>query len=329
MARQNLRDLQMPDPPSVKDIRETSLPEPLTDLVEEYNAQIGDRSDFIWKWVYRVAPVMTLDCVADSHAETVREQKVVGVMFNILLDDLAEVYQDRETFREARKIPFPAQSPTPDRDEVRTNYLNFTATVWETLENTLQEAPRAAEFWNLFEFDWRKSINAMAYSYLVNTTPALTNSTEVKCYAPHNMMLLVQADIDLMHSPQFNHADLNKVRQTVWQVQQLGGIGNWITTWWRELQEGDIGAGIFAKALEEGVITLQELEESRDDTRVRNQIKHKIDHHQLEDMLLEEWGVQYQQLQNTHPTANSVDLDAYVDGLRTLLTYQREAQGSK
>jgi hypothetical protein len=100
----------------------------------------------------------------------------------------------------------------------------------------------------------------MRYSHLVNDRPYLLNMVEHDLYTPHNMMMVSFAVLDLMCSPGFPQSELATLRELNWHAQCMGRIGNLLSTWRRELAARDFTSGVFAHAMAEGDLTLDELQ---------------------------------------------------------------------
>lgn len=310
----------------IEDIQALTLPPAISDLTTEYTARIGHRNGFIWKWLYAVFPPIRLSTVDDSRTEIVRCQKVLLTLFITLLDDLTDVHGDKQTFDQARKIPFPGTTADSSTDGVQQSYLEFAQTVWDAFHSTLTDAARYDEFKNVFFYDLRQAINAMDYGWLLNDYPELTNTTGSDIYGPHNMVLFGYAAIDLMHSPNFNCADLGILRECIWDAQRLARIGNWVTTWEREIREGDYTSGVVIRALTNGVVTIEELES---DAVPDAQLITRIHDEDIEEQYLNEWDDLYAELLNRNYRTKSVDIPAYVRGMKTVRKLHLASRGHK
>ncbi|WP_089871771.1 hypothetical protein [Halogranum rubrum] len=311
----------------IEEIDDVVLPESLTELVETYEAVVQTRDSYIWRWFYSVSQQFQLSCVPSSNHEHALEQKSILTMFVTMLDDLAEHDGDRQTFQEARKIPFPSEHPVSDRDGVDTAFVEFAQQVWEAFETRLQTAPRYEEFVELFRFDFRQVINAIDYSLVTNEHPDASTLGGCEQYDAHNMVVFSYVDVDLMHSPSFERDELVELRDVVWDAQMMARIGNWVTTWERELEEGDFSSGVIVYALQRDIVTVDELRS--DDVDEKAELAERIRDHQVEEYFMTEWETRYSSLKSGRVTASSVDIDAFVEGMKMVLTYHLASRGKK
>ena len=309
-------------------IRETTLPPDISELAVRYNERIGIRDEYLWKWMAQLLPSFQLPCVPAQHVDDANHQKLLLTMYITTVDDIVEYNGDKGTFAQARKIPFPHQHADSSSGSVDEGSLEFTARVWETLEERLTLAPRYAEFEEVFHFDIRQALTAMEYSLLVSRYPALANETSTSRYDCHNMVMFGYSDIDLMYSPGFELEDLSALRKLLWKTQRLARIGNWLTTWERELREEDYSSGVVVAAIEEGIVDANALADGlsvSEVSRVADQIKES----EIEDRLYAEWDQTYADLLETDFRTKSIDLNAFIQGMETVFEYHINSKGNK
>ena len=313
--------------PSTDEVDDVELPDALTELVDEYEALVGTRDGYLWRWFYVVSQRFQLSCVPSPNSERALEQKSILTMFVTLLDDLAEHDGDRPTFEEARKIPFPGEHADLQREAVDTAFLEFAQRVWGTFEENLEAAPRYDEFCQLFRFDFRQVMNAIDYSLVTNEYLDASTLGGCEQYDAHNMVVFAYTGVDLMYSPSFDRHDLGELREVVWDAQMMGRIGNWVTTWERELREGDFSSGVIVYALQRDIVTVDELR--ADDPEKRAELAERIRSHRVEEYFLTEWETRYSSLKSGRLEAASVDLDGFVEGMKMVLTYHLASRGKK
>jgi hypothetical protein len=81
------------------------------------------------------------------------------------------------------------------------------------------------------------------------------------------------ATLDLMCAPRFPLEDVGTLREAAYHAQCMGRIGNLLSTWRRELANRDFTSGVFARAIMEGDLTLDELQHgelAELEARIRN-----------------------------------------------------------
>jgi hypothetical protein len=244
-------------------------------------------------------------------------------MYVTVLDDLVEHHGDRRTFEEARRLVRGEEPPDRTRVGVDAEQFAFIERLWDTFRAGVAEAPRHEEFLDVFRYDVRQTLNAMDYSAVLNGNPRIANLNGARRYGAHNMVMFPYADVDLMYSPAFETADFGAVRDLIWDLQEMARIGNWLTTWEREISEGDYTAGVVVVALEEGVVTPAELRRSESDAI------ESIKSHDIEERFRRRWRERYRSVRDREFDADSVDLDALVEGMKTVFEYHLASRGHK
>ena len=313
-------------PRIVRDMTRTELPPELDPLLDHYAEVTEDRDELLWQWLYYVFPSFRLSSVPEEHAADARKAKFCFSLFMTVLDDLSERHRDKETFEQGRKIPFASTRCDPEAPGVDRESLALLRRSWELTDAYLDRAPRREDFRELFEFDFRQSLNTMDYNRLVNDGPQLASSRGAELYDTHNMLLFVYVDIDLAFSPGFDRADLATLRDVTWDAQRLARIGNWVTTWERELDECDYTSRVVIEAIERGVVTEAEI---RDDDVPNETLARRIKEAGIEREHLLTWNETYRKLVSREYDVDSVDLHDFVDGMRHLLEVDVKARGLK
>ena len=311
------------DEPFVDRIDSVTLPPTVRELADDYERLFGDRSRFLWRWIYSLFPEFTLSSVADEHAADVRTEKTVLTMYVTVLDDLVEHHGDRATFEEARRLVRDPQSVDPSRAAVDADQFAFIERLWRVFDEGIAGAPRHGEFADIFRYDVRQTLNAMDYSAVVNGTPRIANLSGAKRYGAHNMVMFPYADVDLMYSPGFRMADFGTLRDLLWDLQEMARIGNWLTTWEREIREDDYTAGVVVLALQEGVVTPRELRRRESDAIAA------IKNHDIEERFRRRWRERYRAVRSREFDTDSVDLSALVEGMETVFEYHLASRGHK
>ncbi|WP_226011669.1 hypothetical protein [Halomicrobium salinisoli] len=302
----------------------TSLPSEATPLLTRYAEATRDRDTFLWQWLYHVLPSFRLSSVPDRYASEARAAKFYYSFYMTVVDDLCERHGDRATFQAGRSLPFDGEHAV-DEAAVDDEYLALLEDSWDLTESHLTEAPRFEEFRELVEFDLRQSLNTMDYNRLVNERPELINKHGADVWDSYNMLLFNYVDFDLVFSPAFDRRDLAALRELTGDAQRLPRIANWVTTWERELREDDYTSKVVVEAIRRDVVRRDELRSS-DST---DAVVERIGESDVERDLLLAWNRTYRRLTERDHGIDSVDVDAFLDGMRYLLEVDVKVRGRK
>jgi hypothetical protein len=109
----------------------------------------------------------------------------------------------------------------------------------------------------------------------------------------------------------------------------MGRIGNWLSTWERELAEGDLHAGTVLQALAADAVDREDLERVGEDPGVRQQVVEAVQASDSEATLLERWEDHYRWIHRRTDDVESVDLDAFLSGMVEVFRYHRASRGLK
>ena len=307
----------------IAEIRDLSLSKTIDRAVDGYE-KVGDRNVFLWKWVRRGVEITTLSCVDAELWDDVCDTKTLGVMFDVLLDDVADAGADPEFLETliaiTRNKRFWLSSLTDEQRE----YFRFSESIWKKVWRRLKRYPRYEEFRDILAYDYRQLMNAMRYSVLIRKNPSMMNIPEHDSYLPHNMHIVISGTIDLMASTRFEVSEFGHLRKVLLYAQYMGRIGNLITTWEREVRERDYSSGIFPLALSRGVLTVDDLVAGD-----QEKICRKIRESNLETRFLVRWQELRTKLTQLANRFKSVNIDQLGTGLDTLIQLHMGSRGLK
>ena len=138
------------------------------------------------------------------------------------------------------------------------------------------------------------------------------------------MIVFLLNGIDLMASPGFNKKDLPHIRKAFWHAQQMARIGNWLSTWKREVGEQDFCSGVFAYAFEKQIIDSDEIKKLNDE-----EIIEKIENSDMKKHFLGIWMENYRKLASLKDSVQSVNMESYLVGLQNVIKYHMASEGLK
>jgi hypothetical protein len=309
---------------AINEVRELTLPEDLGHWAQEYGT-VGHRDSFLWNWCLQGVRLTALSCVADGLRDQNDVTKVLGVMLDVLLDDVADESKETEYLEQLLKIPFAGALPDfSSFSAAQQDYARVTCRLWDTILSRVRAYPRFSEFEELLRFDYAQLLNTMRYSNMLNRNVHLLNLAEHDLYLPHNMHMMVSGTMDLMCSPDFDASELGTIREALWRAQCMGRVGNLVTTWERELRERDFTSGVFARAVQLGVLSSEHLA-SVDVDELREAIRSS----DCENHFLRQWRSHRKQLDALAGQVRTVDVARLAAGLEELITIHLGSRGLK
>ncbi len=287
-------------------------------------ARVGRRNPYLWRWCRQAVRVTTLSCVDPALESFSGDVKTLGVMFDVMLDDLADRGGDDEVLEQLLALPLGHEPDLTSCPAGDLEYARFTWEIWREIMERCAGFPRFSEFSRLLQFDYLQLCNVMRYSQLLNSRLELLNLAEHDLYTPHNMHIMICSTIDLMCSPAFDIVELGKLREVVWNAQWMGRIGNLVTTWQRELGEHDFTSGVYARAVMRGDVTVADLR-AGDPAKVEQAILNGWN----EEHFLDRWRTHRALLSSPDSRLNSVDVDALAAGFDRLICLHLGSRGNK
>jgi len=329
-GNEEMRNEYFPAPEDIQREIALALTKHLSPALEYWStryAAVGYRQNhyYLWRWARQGVEVTMLSSVTPKLRNEVCDTKVLGVMLDVLVDDVAD-RNGNEALLECL-LNLPVRDDLPDLHGFSVEeqaYAQLVLELWREIHARAHCYPRYEEFAAVLRYDYMQLFNTMRYSHLLNRNPALLNVVEHDLYLPHNMHMMVSATLDLMCSPFFDAAEIGHVREAAWLGQCMGRIGNLTTTWERELGEGDFTSGVYARALMQGDLTLAQLRQVD-----REAIRAAIVEGQHESYFLARWQEHRRAILAKRPQVKSVDLNQLVFGLQRLICLHMGSRGYK
>ncbi|HEX5446117.1 MAG TPA: transketolase C-terminal domain-containing protein, partial [Pirellulales bacterium] len=222
--------------------------------------EVGKRNPYLWKWARRGVDLTTLPLVRDELRADVCDSKVLSIMLCVLLDDVADEHGKSRLldclFRIMAERSAPDFSPLSAEER---RYAELARRLTDEYEDRIARYPRYGRYAELLRYDAAQFVNTLRYSHLLNRNIHLLNLAEHDLYLPHNMHMMSFATLDLMCAQDFPDQELGKLREAIWHAQCMGRIGNLLSTWRREVKQRDFTSGVFARAVMQGDLTLDQL----------------------------------------------------------------------
>jgi hypothetical protein len=297
--------------PLLDAMNDAPIPARAAPFVARYE-EVGHRNAFLWRWAQVNIDATTLSAVPHAERETTRVTKLLCVILNVLLDDVADARGDAERLEAAiATATLGVSRPIAEADR---DYFDLMADLRRAIDADCRALPAYARVAALLDFDWSQICNCMRYARLVNEMPALLNEAEHAAYAPHNMNMMVFATIDLASSPHIEARDYGAIREIAWHMQSMGQLGNMIATWPREIRSRDFTSAIFALGLARAAFSVDDLRVLEPDA-----IAERVRASGLEAELLERWGEHRRAAIRAAGRTQAIDVTTLLAGLDALL----------
>jgi hypothetical protein len=223
-------------------------------------SQVGGRPVYSWKWCVHGAEVTTIPAVLPEWRRHVCDTKVLSIMLCVLLDDVADEQGNEQLLEALMEIVERQRMPAMgDFSEKERKCAEVTLELSTIYEGRVAEYPLCDVYRRLLRFDLMQYFNTMRYSCLLNENLNLLNVTEHELYLPHAMHMMSFSTLDLMCTPDFDVHELGRYREVIWHAQCMGRVGNLLSTWEREIGQTDFTSGVFARAVVEGDLRVDQL----------------------------------------------------------------------
>ena len=215
-------------------------------------------------------------------------------------------------------------SDSGEISDIKDEKVSFVKEIWEFLSEEIKKLPRYEEFKDIFMYDLKQFMNAFEYSCLINRNPKMICLKESENYDAHNMMVFIFNGMDLMASPNFDEDELPQLRTVFWHAQKMARIGNWLSTWKRELKQNDLGSGVFTYAISKKIIDENDL-----NILSKEEIISRIEESDVYEFFMDSWTQNHEKLNSLKGKINSIDMESYINGLRNVIKYHLSTEGLK
>lgn len=185
---------------------------------------------------------ITLNSVTpDRFTEVLQAKLCLGTLIT-LYDDFADrpSQSSPQLLEELYELKFGKYGSIKSLNSRDLHTHKFAQSLFIEIENILVRQPHYRHLTEILNFDLAQFYSANQFSSLLTAHPFMNNSLENRLYAHHNMGLVMAAMIDLMATERIVFSEFGLMREVFLLGQRLGRIFNVLTTYKRELSDGDI-----------------------------------------------------------------------------------------
>jgi len=307
----------------IKEVNSYSLSPYVEKWVARYRG-VGDRPEFIWKWLFFINKTWKHVEIEENLDSSLAEIKTLYNMFLVLIDDVAEEPEREDLLASLIQIPFSSNKSSPLSNKDDKEYFEFAVEVWQEIIGYVGKSPHCASVYDFFVFDTFQFLNAVRYANLMLKHPLFLNEKEYWLYIPHSMQIMLNFDLDIMSSVAgLDTESIGVARHTVSVLQEMARVGNWVSTWEREVLAGDYSSLVVARAVRRGFVSIKELRDYPQKATV------KIKKNEVEKSVLEDWEAKYAELRLFAGKQKVINPDEVQEKARYLLFMHLSSRGYK
>ncbi|ESP90073.1 hypothetical protein [Candidatus Halobonum tyrrellensis] len=313
--------------PAPDDLRARSLPPVVERLVEDYRSAFACRDRYMWGWLDAVLPEFRLDSVPGRYEDVADEGRLLVSVYVTALNDLSDRRSDYTAFEAAARVP--REGPPEPGSPADEPAVRVAADAWAALVDRLADAPNFEYYRATLHEALAGSAEAQRHSVAVADDPESADYDECLRAQSSTMCMDALATVDLICSPGVDPNDEPELREAIELVEPLGRIGNWLTTWERELSEGDLANGVVVRAVDDGVVSSSDVFRARDDPSYRPLFAERIREASVERTIGRERARRLERACEREWETTSIDLDGFVRAMETVWSYHEASAGHK
>lgn len=287
---------------------------------ENYPALYTHRTFFVWQFSQAGYQITSLNLSDNDFLES-NSLKCQAVFMTVLLDDICDLGQDRLLFDKVILALTKGEITGIDGD---VELCRFILDIWLNLQFAIEQTPNYSLVKPLLDQAYQDWITSFEYSLLIqdHSFHAKDNWEKHLEIIAHSTIIYWAALIDLLFVPHLLAHQAESASQVFLRTQKMAEIGNWVSTWERELAQRDFTSGIYAIALENDWITWDDLNyESLDD------VKQKIQSSPVESYLWNEWERLRVESQQIVSEIQLPALNGYVESFSAIMFMQLASKG--
>ena len=306
-------------------VDEGPLPASVERLVDRYDRIIPERGRYVWVWLAETLPTFRLSSVAPRHRRRADEGRLLVSVFVTALNDLSDRREGDTAFETAAGIPEGRVDPAEANDPG----VRLAGDAWDAVVGRLEGAPRFDAYLDSLRLSLRWTARGQRHAAWSAEHPAETTYEECLLEQSPTMCMDALATVDLMYSPTFDPREEAAVREAIGLAEPLGRIGNWLTTWERELEEGDLANGIVVKAVEDGAVSPEAVRRARVEPTVRPAFRRRVREAGVELAVDSDWRRRYDRALARDWDVETVDLDAFLAAMAGVRSRHEASRGRK
>ena len=213
------------------------------------------RTNYLWQWIQVAFEITGLN-ISSKYAALIHSLKCCSAFAIYLIDDICDTTLDENCLEKS----IAALSGEISDSEYDLHTLIYDT--WSIAQNDIQKAPN----YNLLKEDLVKAnecqIDGFRYCLTIEDYSEIDWETYIETL-PHTTHVYLAGLIDLLYIPNILKSQVKLLKKIFLLTQKMAQIGNWVTTWEREVDKRDYSSGVIIFAIKNGWIDINDIEEHR------------------------------------------------------------------
>jgi hypothetical protein len=221
--------------------------ERLEKIEGRYSQIFAHRTRYVWKWIQTAFQIASLN-IPNEHLASAQSLKFRLGFLAVLLDDICDVGKSEQDLQKGLGILMGA---IPSKNDDSLYHLIYD--LWISISRDIEVAPNYDFFQDEVTLANKKLRDSFSYGLFLPKR-LLAGEKVWHFYLeiiPHSICVYLAGLIDLLHVLQYRSIDLEIARHLFENTQKMAQIGNWLSTYERELKQNDISSGIVVWGLEQ------------------------------------------------------------------------------
>jgi len=300
----------------VKTIKSLELYPSLQSLIDRFEPIQKNRPTiyahrvfYVWQMMQAGYQLMSLDLSKSDFLQS-NSLKCQAAFLNILFDDICDLGRDKALFN---KCVLALQGQI-DQDEGE--LCQLISDTWSTFQSTIVQTPNYVLLKPFLEEAYQHWIGSFEYSLAIQRESFRIEEKwerHLELISPSTFIHMAGL-IDLLFVPNFPTHQTASAIKVFLQAQKMGQLGNWASTWERELAQEDFTGGVYRIALENGWIAWDDLKRGSPE-KIREQIRNSP----VETYLWDEWKRLRAESYQTRQEIQLSALNGYVESFSAIM----------
>lgn len=291
----------------------------LENMESSYSTIFAHRTRYLWAWIETAFQLTSLK-IPNEYSLLAHSLKCRIIFLAILLDDICDVEQSEKQLYMGLSI-LTGFVPSKDGD---TLYL-LIYDLWVSISHDIENTPN----YNLLCQDIRQACKKLSDSFVYGLSALKRLLAGEKIWhfylniIPHSNCIYLAGLIDLLYTPLLSSIDLGVAKHLLENTQKMAQIGNWLSTYEREVKQNDFSSGVIIFGLEKGWLNYNQIQQPINVESVMIAIKKSS----ADNSLLNMWKTLQNESYTLQQQCDSHLFQGYVKSFSTLLSMQMGSIG--